>query len=77
MSSLPDPRVWSRFRDARLAALVERAVDGEDAPCRALFTWVTNRIEAGGEDEIRAALREAPSHAAYRALWRAARADSV
>ena len=74
MPSLPDPRVWSCFRDARLAALVERAVGVEDASRGALLTWVIDRFDAGREDEIRAALREAPSHAAYRALWRAVRA---
>lgn len=70
MESLPDPRHYgSPGGDAQLAPLLARNEQG-DARARAeLLAWLRQCLEQGRDQDIFAALRQAPSHSAYRALW--------
>ena len=70
MSHIPDPRRYgsSEEKDAPGALMLAHA-RGDGEARASLRLWVTERLEAGRDEEIFDALRHAPSHGAYCGLW--------
>jgi len=70
MPPLPDPRRYpARAADDPVALLVHASVRGDREARLALSRWLQERLETQRDDEVFRVLRQAPSRAAYSAVW--------